>query len=81
MICRVADSVLSPLISHNLRTKAPAPAGYERSDVCAVPAAAVIAEAMVRLVLADAVLERIGGTTWQELAEGFRRHMTACRGL
>jgi peptide deformylase len=40
-----------------------APAAIERSDVCAVPAAAVVGEAMVALVLADAVLERFGGDT------------------
>jgi chorismate synthase len=39
----------------------PSPATIERSDVCAVPAAAVVGEAMVALVLADAVLERFGG--------------------
>jgi len=36
-------------------------AHHQRSDVCAVPAAGVVAEAMVALVLADAVLEKFGG--------------------
>jgi chorismate synthase len=36
---------------------------YQRSDVCAVPAAAVVGEAMVAWVLADALLERYGGDT------------------
>ena len=40
---------------------AESPAAIERSDVCAVPAAAVVGEAMVSLVLADALLERFGG--------------------
>ena len=44
-----------------------APAAIERSDVCAVPAAAVVAEAMVALVLADAVLERFGGDSMTDL--------------
>ncbi len=37
------------------------PAAIERSDVCAVPAAAVVGEAMVAIVLADAALEKFGG--------------------
>ena len=44
----------------------PARAIHQRSDVCAVPAAGVIAEAMVALVLADAVLEKFGGDSIAE---------------
>ena len=44
-----------------------APAAIERSDVCAVPAAAVVGEAMVALVLADALLEKFGGDSIAEL--------------
>ncbi len=54
-------TLMTPLRSVDLRTGAEAPAAIERSDVCAVPAAAVIAEAMVALVVADALLERFGG--------------------
>ena len=43
------------------------PAAIERSDTCAVPAAAVVAEAMVGLVLANAVLERFGGDSLTDL--------------
>ena len=43
-------------------TGEPATAHNQRSDACAVPAAAVIAEAMVSLVVADAVLEKFGAT-------------------
>jgi chorismate synthase len=70
-----------PLPSVDLVSKARVDAAYERSDVCAVPAAAIIAEAMVRLVLADALLERVGGTTWDEVAGGVARHVEACRRL
>ena len=42
-------------------------AHHQRSDVCAVPAAGVVAEAMVALVLADALLEKLGGDTLPEL--------------
>jgi chorismate synthase len=54
-------TLMQPLRSIDLTTLVPAPAAIERSDVCAVPAAAVVAEAMVALVLADALLERFGG--------------------
>jgi chorismate synthase len=47
----------------------------QRSDVCAVPAAGVVAEAMVALVLADAVLEKFGGDSVTETA----RNVTAYR--
>jgi chorismate synthase len=43
------------------------PAAIERSDVCAVPAAAVVGEAMVALVLADALVEKFGGDSIAEL--------------
>jgi chorismate synthase len=50
-----------------LTTLDEAPAAIERSDTCAVPAAAVVAEAMVGLVLADALLERFGGDSMIDL--------------
>ncbi|MFI6845702.1 chorismate synthase [Kitasatospora sp. NBC_00085] len=45
----------------DVRTGEPAKAHHQRSDVCAVPAAGIVAEAMVALVLADAVSEKFGG--------------------
>jgi chorismate synthase len=45
-------------------------ARFERSDVCAVPAAAVVAEAVIALALADALLARVGGTTVAEVVSG-----------
>ena len=55
------------LPSVDLRDGSSADAAVERSDVCAVPAAAVVGEAMVALVLADAVLEKFGGDSMGEL--------------
>lgn len=63
-----------PLASVDLATGAASAAAYERSDVCAVAAAAVIAEAMVAVVLADAALARIGGETMSEFSERCRVH-------
>src|SRR3954467_9412460 len=50
----------------DVATGEPAVAHHQRSDVCAVPAAGVVAEAMVALVLADAVLEKFGGDAVEE---------------
>jgi chorismate synthase len=55
------STLMKPLRSVDLATMTEAPAAIERSDVCAVPAAAVVGEAMVAFVLADALLERFGG--------------------
>ena len=68
-------------VPHALRTVdvatgAPARAIHQRSDVCAVPASGVVAEAMVALVLADAVLEKFGGDALVETRRnllGYRR--------
>jgi chorismate synthase len=57
------STLMKPLRSVELTTMRDAAAAIERSDVCAVPAAAVVGEAMVALVLADAVLEKFGGDT------------------
>ena len=61
------------LPSVDLRDGSPADAAVERSDVCAVPAAGVVGEAMVALVLVDAVLEKFGGDSLGEL----RRNLDA----
>jgi chorismate synthase len=50
----------------DVRTGEPAKAHHQRSDVCAVPAAGIVAEAMVALVLADAVAEKFGGDNVSE---------------
>ncbi len=60
-------TLMKPLRSVDLTTIEDAPAAIERSDVCAVPAAAVVAEAMVALVLAQAVTERFGGDSLRQL--------------
>ena len=64
-----------PLESADLATKEAAPAAYERSDVCVVPAAGVIGEAMVALVLAQAFLEKFGGDSLAETRRNFEGYM------
>jgi chorismate synthase len=64
-----------PLESVDLVTLEPALAAYERSDVCVVPAAGVIGEAMVAIVLARAFLEKFGGDSLLETRRNFEGYM------
>jgi chorismate synthase len=65
-----------PLMSVDIHTKKPFSAAYERSDVCAVPAAAVVAEAMTALVVADAFLEKFGGDSREEVLRNYNSYMS-----
>jgi chorismate synthase len=65
-------TLMKPLESVDLVTGEPTRAHIERSDVCAVPSAAVIGESLLALVLAAAVLEKFGGDTIEEVAERVR---------
>jgi chorismate synthase len=53
----------------------PAAAHRERSDVCAVPAASVVAEAMTAIVLADAFLEKFGGDAMCDILYNYTQYM------
>jgi chorismate synthase len=61
------STTLTPLRSVDLAGGQPAGTRYERSDVCAVPRAVVVGEAMVAFVLADALLEKLGGDSLAEM--------------
>ena len=63
-----------PLASVDLETKEAVQAAYERSDVCVVPAAGVIGEAMVALTLTRAVREKFGGDTLEEALRNFHAY-------
>lgn len=63
------------LPSVDLRDGSAGDAAVERSDVCAVPAAAVVGEAMVALVLADAFLEKFGGDSLGEIRRNFDQYV------
>src|SRR5919112_360763 len=65
-------TLMTPLRSVDMRTLDESPAAIERSDVCAVPAAAVVGEAMVALVLADALVDRFGGDSIADLDRSLR---------
>lgn len=70
-------TLLTPLRSVDVATKQEVDSRFERSDVCAVPAAAVVGEAMAALVLADAVLEKFGGDSLDEIRRNWRGYMEA----
>jgi chorismate synthase len=77
LVVRVAmkpiSTLMAPLPTVDLASGAPASAQSERSDVTAVPAMGVIAEALVAIVLADAMLEKFGGDSLAEM----RRNVAA----
>ncbi|MEO8026193.1 MAG: chorismate synthase [Bryobacteraceae bacterium] len=68
-----------PLESVDLDTRDPALAAYERSDVCVVPAAGVIGEAMVAIVLAQAFLEKFGGDSLVETQRNYQGYLEQVR--
>jgi chorismate synthase len=68
-----------PLESVDLETREPSKAAYERSDVCVVPAAGVIGEAMVAIVLAGAMLEKFGGDSLGETRRNFDGYLEQVR--
>ena len=61
----------------DVQTKEPAKAINQRSDVCAVPAAGVVAEAMVALVLAEAALEKFGGDSIPEVRRNYENYLSS----
>jgi chorismate synthase len=61
------STTLTPLRSVDLASGEPAATRYERSDICAVPRAAVVGEAMVAFVLAGALLDKLGGDSLAEM--------------
>jgi chorismate synthase len=60
-------TTVTPLHSVDLTTGEPAHTRYQRSDVCAVPAASIVGEAMVAWILADALVEKLGGDSIEEM--------------
>jgi chorismate synthase len=74
-------TLMKALPSVNLHERADAPATIVRSDVCVVPAAAIVGEAMVRLALTGPVLEKYGGDSVEETLDNMRRATAAAEAL
>jgi chorismate synthase len=68
-----------PLRSIDILTKKTVKAAYERSDICAVPAAGVIGEAMVALTTADAFLEKFGGDSIAEVKRNYGAYCSSIK--
>jgi len=83
LVARVAmkpiSTLMAPLRTVDLKTGGPAQAQAERSDVTAVPAMGVIAEAMLALVLAQALLEKFGGDALSETKRNFEGYLAQVR--
>ncbi|HEX8565933.1 MAG TPA: chorismate synthase [Pyrinomonadaceae bacterium] len=69
------STLKTPLSSVDIETKEESKAAFERSDVTAVPAAGVIGEAMVAMVLADAFREKFGGDSLEEMLRNFASYV------
>jgi chorismate synthase len=83
IICRVYHKPLAtlgaPLKTVDITTHQPATAAVERSDTCAVPRAGVIAEAMLAIVLGDAMLEKFGGDHIDETKRNFSAYIQSLK--
>ncbi|TET38737.1 MAG: chorismate synthase, partial [Dehalococcoidia bacterium] len=71
-VVKPIPTLSKPLPSVDLRTREVVQAHFERSDVCVVPAAGVIGEAMLAIVLADALLEKFGGDHLKETLRNYQ---------
>jgi chorismate synthase len=72
-VVKPIPTLMNRLPSIDLKTLEPSPAAIERSDTCVVPAAAVVGEGMVRIVLAQALLEAYGADSRQQLLAHFEK--------
>lgn len=74
-VMKPIPTLTRPLQSVHLATKQPAPAHAERSDVCAVPSAGVVAEAMVAWVLSDAFLDKFAGDSLADICRSYEHYL------
>jgi chorismate synthase len=79
IVCRLYHKPLAtlgaPLETVDIATGKPAKANVERSDICAIPRAGVIAEAMLALVLGEAMVEKFGGDHIKEMKRNFAAYV------
>lgn len=72
-VMKPIPTMLKPLSTADIDTKEEQDTRYERSDVCALPRAVVVAESVLAPVLANAILEKFGGDSMEEVLERFNR--------
>jgi chorismate synthase len=73
------SSLVTPLHSFDIETLQPLPSRFERSDTCAVPAAGIVAEAVVAPVIANAILEKLGGDHLEEIRQRLELYRQSIR--
>jgi chorismate synthase len=72
-------TIIKTMQSVDLRTHEPAMSHFERSDICVIPAAGVVGEAMVALVLADAFRQKFGGDSIAEIEKNYESYVRTYR--
>lgn len=72
---KAIPTMKKPLKSVDIKTNQPFEAHFERSDICAVPACGIVAEAMTAIVLAEAFLEKFGGDSVQEIRANYENYL------
>lgn len=79
IVCRVYHKPIStlgnPLNTVDINTKKPVKALIERSDICVVPRAGVISESMVAFILANAVIEKFGSDSMQDIINNYQNYL------
>ena len=70
-VMKPISTLKKPLSSVNIKTKKGITATVERSDVCAVPAAAVVGESVVAIEIANAMIEKFGGDSVKEMRRNY----------
>ncbi|MDD5565380.1 MAG: chorismate synthase [Candidatus Omnitrophica bacterium] len=72
-------TLMNPLDSVNIRSRHPAKASVQRSDICVVESAGIVAESVAAYVLADALLEKFGGDSLSDIKAGYARYLKRIR--
>ncbi|MCE2929549.1 MAG: chorismate synthase [Candidatus Caenarcaniphilales bacterium] len=84
VVCTVAvkpiPTLIAKLDSIDLDTRDEAKSHFERSDICVVPAAGVVLEAMLAMTLATAFLEKFGGDSIEETKANYNSYLSYCKG-
>jgi len=82
IVCTVATkpipTLIKPLHSVDIKEKTDTQAHFERSDICVVPAAGVVLEAMLAYVLADSITEKFGGDSISEFISNYKNYLEVC---
>jgi len=68
-------TLYQPLMSVDIKSKKEFKASVERSDVTAVPAAGVVAEAMLSFIISKAILEKFGGDSIREIMDNYKQYL------